>query len=64
MALVQIEQGDLDAVAASVETIAQGVANIPTGTLAPADETALNQAVADAQAALAGKTTPPAAPSA
>jgi hypothetical protein len=64
MALVQIEQDDLTKAASAIETIAQGISNLPPGTLAPADETAINQAITDAQTALAGKQPPAPAPSA
>lgn len=58
MALVQIEQSDLDTAAAAIETIATAISNLPSGTLAAADESALNKAVSDAQAALSAKNPP------
>jgi uncharacterized protein YoxC len=60
MAAVQIEQADLDAVAAAVEAVATAVSGL-TEPLPAADESALNQAVSDLQTALAnaqGGTTP------
>jgi hypothetical protein len=64
MAAVQIEQSDLDNVAAAVESVAQALGNL-SAPLATADETALNQAVSDLQTALAtaqGNVTPPPVP--
>ena len=60
MAAVEIEQADLDKVAAAVEGLASTVSGLTTP-LAPADETALNQAVSDLQAAVqkASPSTPP-----
>lgn len=51
MAAVQIEQADLDAVAAAVEAVATAVSGLSTP-LPAADESALNTAVADLQTAL------------
>jgi hypothetical protein len=62
MAAVQIEQSDLDNVAAAVESVAQALGNL-SAPLAAADESALNTAVSDLQAALSaaqGNVTPPA----
>lgn len=61
MALVSIEQDDLDNIAASLETLATTITGIDTTPLASADETKLNQAVTDLSAAVQ-KVAPPAAP--
>jgi hypothetical protein len=55
MAAVQIEQGDLDAVASTLEALVGVIAGLDTTKLAPADETALNQALADVTSAVNSK---------
>lgn len=62
MAAVQIEQGDLDALAAQVESLATTVASIDTTPLQKADQTALDQAVADLQTAVQKVAPPPPPP--
>jgi len=55
MAAVQIEQADLDAVAAALEALVAVIGGIDTTVLPPADETALTAALADVTAAVNGK---------
>lgn len=65
MAAVQIEQGDLDAVASALEALVGVIAGIDTTVLPPADESALNTALADVTSAINGKlpvTTPVSTP--
>jgi len=64
MAAVQLEQSDIDNVAAAVEAVATAVSSL-TVQLPAADESALQQAVTDLQNALntaQGNVTPPPAP--
>lgn len=58
MALVQIDQADLDNLATKLEALVTEVKNIPPATLPPANETAVNQAVTDLQTAVTALTPP------
>lgn len=52
MAAVQIEQGDIDALAAAFEALVSVIGGIDTTQLPPADESALKQALADVTTAI------------
>jgi hypothetical protein len=56
MTAVQVEQEELDTVAASVEDIAVAISNLPPESLPAGVLDGINKSLADAQAAISAKT--------